>query len=131
MSAITWTTSTCPFRLVGRTLYRVDPQLGVGVHKEAGEVRNAAGSAHALDQLLGPQIGRVAGVRAQAKGVVGWLLEAARERDDLRALAGQLAHHRVGADRIAGEDQEAVVALGQQALESWFCWLNSQACGTR
>ena len=70
-----------------------------------------------LDQLLGAEIGRIAGIGAEAEAGVGRLLQAAGQCDHRGALAHQLADGAVGADRVAREHQEGVVALGQQALE--------------
>ena len=106
-------------RLVRRPLDRVDAQLRVGIDEEPGEMRDAPLPAHRADQLLGAEIGRVAGVGPEAELVVRRLLETARERDHGRALAGELTHDGDAAHGIAREDQERVVALGQQALEKF------------
>ena len=45
------------------------------------------------------------------------VLQAAGERQRLSAVLDDFLHHGVGADGIAGEDQEGIVALRQQALE--------------
>ena len=54
-------------RFLGRLLHRVNAQLRVRIDEEAGEMRDAALAAHRLDQLLGAEIGRIAGVGAKAE----------------------------------------------------------------
>jgi len=102
---------------VSRLLYGVDAQLGVGVDEEAGEVRNAALAAHRLDQFLGAKIGGVAGVSAQAEEGGRRVLQAARGGDGLAAVVDDFGDRGIGADCVAGENEERIIALGEKAFE--------------
>src|ERR1700722_7151528 len=80
-------------------------------------MRDTALAAHRLDQLFGAEIRRIAGVGAKAERRRRRLLKTAGGRNDGSAVFRQFLNRAVGANGIAREHQERVVALTQEALE--------------
>jgi hypothetical protein len=59
---------------------------------------NAALAAHRLDQFLGAEIGRIAGIRTHAEQGGRRILEATGGGDGHTLVVDDLLHHSVGAD---------------------------------
>ncbi|MNL04487.1 hypothetical protein D3C87_1250560 [compost metagenome] len=103
---------------VSRFLHGIDTKLRVGVDKEAGEMGDAFfARSHRLDEFLGAEISRISGVGAKAEGGGRGVFEAAGAGNHVCAVAGQFLGCRDRADGIAGENQEAVISLAEQAFE--------------